>query len=928
MKSTMFAMLAAVSTAFAVASPLDKINESRLFDIDYRKLDNSPKPVDAQFAKGSPQGRVLHEARPRFDVEAMEAICHGIMVGEGCASIRYKTEGNLNPKTGSIEILFENTQWDWDNKDTHMLLQCVGPEMTIYIYKSGLNGCGAYIGGKNPKWGVFPRETIKKLSGRGKNHLLVTYSPEAVECYFNGKLVRSLKPEGEIGNWNKSFEIGPSGVFGRQGRTTISTVTTYDRVLTENEVHFLAKSRIPTLNFDDMKAETRTMIPAGTFLHDPGHLGIEALGDDYVVSPWTPIQRDGSKFSVWNRTYDFSGNDLVAGIIGGGDQLLDAPVNFIATADGKSEKVAWSSDLEMTIDGVGRKAFRRNIVSPSWLGGSVLTTIDYDGAVCFNLDLTGIDRAERFELDVPMSREYSDAIHYIGTNGMSLRSICCPDISYTKTLDNQPGVVYQGGLLTHAWVGTDKGGIQFYQDSDQGFYPKDRKDYFEVVRDEAGKSVLKVNFATAKTPAPEGKLAFRFGLIATPVRPMPERWREWSLSAQYDSFTGDERGTHLIYWPDYWGRQLTLDPDPVRATQKERNLARIKQDHAEHRKVIPYWSHRHVGVSSDTKFNPDYQYIKDNWGPIPQRSLSGGKDYVRVYSATGFADYLARCIAEYSKHLGQLDGFYMDEMEAIANCRKETNGGYDDYDGTRRLTFSVFSDRDMYKRLDAVVRAQNGGEMPSHVAHSSAAHMMEVMSHFPIFLTGEHLYSGYFPDSKEWIPPESDRLYYYSYSLPMDRVKREFYHGPWGAVISFMPCMKNQRDIMTRPEPTRDLLSRIMHADVIYWPLWCNKDEIYTVERFRREYGIGDPAVTYTPYWHNTLITSPQSDVCISYYDKKGDKLVIVSNVARKAQEVEVKLPAGAKEVFNAETHEKLPIANGTVKLNMKRNDYCALRVK
>ena len=31
---------------------------------------------------------------------------------------------------------------------------------------------------------------------------------------------------------------------------------------------------------------------------------------------------------------------------------------------------------------------------------------------------------------------------------------------------------------------------------------------------------------------------------------------------------------------------------------------------------------------------------------------------------------------------------------------------------------------------------------------------------------------------------ENDRLYYYSYSLPMDRVRTEFYHQPWGVVLA------------------------------------------------------------------------------------------------------------------------------------------------
>ncbi len=927
--------VAALATLVAADSPLETAKAARLFDIDYRLLQTSENPADAQFAKGSPKGRVLHEPRLRFDVEPMETICHGIMVGEGCGSVRYKSEGNLNPKVGTIEILFENTQWDWDNKETHVLMQCLGKDSALYIYKYSSDGCGAYIGNTNPKWSVFPRQLVKDLSGRGPNHLLVTYSPKEIQLYFNGKLVRTMDAETELGEWNKSFEIGPSGRFGRQGRTTISTVTTYDRVLTENEVHALAKLRVPTLDLADMEATARIAVPASPLLRDPARPGLEALSDDYVVAPWTPVKRDGNKFSVWNRTYDFSGSDFVTAITNGGDQLLDSGINFIATRDGKSEKVAWSTDLEMTIDGAGRKAFRRQVVSPDYLkGSSAVTAVEYDGNIHFDLALVGIDRADRFELDVPLSRDYSDAIHYNGSGRTGLRTAVFPDMSFSKTLDNQPGVVYESDnpntdLLVHMWVGCDKGGVQLAHNSDEAFYPKDRKDSFQVVRDEAGKSTIKVNYATAKTPAPEGKLNYSFNMIVTPVRPMPERWREWTITAQYDGFQGANRGTHLVYWPDYWGMMIpVLDPDPYHATKMERNRERIKLDHAEHRKVVPYFNHKHIGVCKNNYFNPDARYIKENWGNLPQYSQNGYRDSLRVSSASGFADYLARCVLAYSKIYGTIDGVYFDEMENTPNLRKESNGGYDDYDGKRRPTYQIFSDRDLYKRLDAIVRSQNGGEIPMSIAHCSGTYMMDILTPFPIFLVAEHLYSGFFPEHKEWIPPESDRLYYYSYSLPMDRVKTEFYHKPWGAVLVFLPCLKNQRDIMDKVEPTRDLLSRAMHGDVLFWPLWCNRDEMLKTIEFRREYDIGDPAVEFTPYWHNTLITSPQEEVYISYYDKRGDKLVIVSNTARKAQEVKVKLPAGTTEVVNAETHEKVPFADGVVKISMKRNDYCALRVK
>lgn len=916
------------ATLWGASADLSGVRAARLFEVDYRPLHNSGH-ADAQFAKGSPKGQILQEARPRYDVEPMEAINRGLMVGDGCASVRYESEGNLNPIRGSVEVVFTNYLWDWDARGVHIFMQCLGQNTTLYVYKHHLDGVGAYLGVKSPKWSFFPRQTVNKLKGRGPNHLLLTYSPEAVRLYRNGLLVREGTPETKIEEWGRYFSVGPAGKFGRDGRTTIACVATYDRPLTAEEVMALAASRIPSLKLEGVKVEKRIDIPGSTFLKNPGKHGMEALADDYVVSPWSPVEYKDGKFRVWNREYDFSGGQLVTQIVSGGEKMLRDGVNLYVTREGKTEAVKFSTDLKFAVDAKGRKSFLRSIVAPAWFTGTVLTSVEYDGTTDFSFDLKGIDQAENFVLDAAMARPFSDAVHYVGTTWASMRSIVCPDISYSRSLANRPGEVFNWEFLTHIWVGGTSGGLQFYHNSDQPFWPKDRKDCFKIFRNDKGEADLQIRYATEKTPAPGGELHFRCGFTATPVRPMPANWRAWNFSAQYDSFVGDRRGTHLVYWPDYWKTRIMLDPDPQRALAPERNRARIERDRAEGRKVIPYWDHRHIGSRRGNVYNPDVPYIRQYWGPEPQRKPSGSeREYIRVFSETGYTDYLARCVLEYSKIMGTIDGVYIDEMENIPNSRAASNGGYVNYDGARRYTFGIYGDRAMYKRLDAVVRSQNGGVMPSSIAHCSGTHMMEVLSHFPIFLTAEHLYSGYFPDSKELIPPENDRLYYYSYALPMDRVKTEFYHKMWGSVIVFLPCLKNQRDIMTKVEPTRDLLSRVMHADVLFWPLWCNSNEIYKVEDFRRRWDIGNAAVKFIPYWENREIVSDTPGSCISYYDKNGEKLVIVSNLARKPQTLTVKLPAGTTSVVNAETEAQVPIRDGKVALEMKRNDYCALIVK
>ena len=919
------AMLAA-TVLYAGKVDMQKINDAKLFDVDYRKLHYSGH-ADAQFAKGSPKGTILHQSKPRYDVEAMESINRGLLVGKDSASVRYLSAGNLNPRQGTIEISFTNYEWDFNSKGVYILLQAVGKDTTLYIYKHDLDGVGAYIGNDKPKWSVFPRQISKKITGRTAHHLVVTYSTESVQCYLDGLLVRDMKIQSPISDWHKYFEIGPAGKFGRDGRTTIAFVSTYNRPLTAEEVLTLAALRVPSLKLENAKVIKTENIPSSTFLKNPGTHGIEALDDNAVPSPFQPVKLVGNTLQVWNRSYDFSGGDLVTQITTPDGKLLRDGVNLLVTKDGKTEKILFEKTVKLTLDGKGRKSFSRNVVSPAYLSGKISTTVEYDGAVDFVLDIKGLSKLQRLTLSGSMTADYSDTVHYVGTNGMNMRSVVAPDASYSHSLKNQPGTVFTRNFLPHIWLGSHKGGLQIYHNYDKPFYPKDRNDCFQIQRNAAGESDLLISYATEKYPV--DSLSFRFGLIATPVRPLPANWRAWNFSAQYTSFVGNRRGSHLIYWSDVWKERIMLDPDPNRALDKETNRNILKLDRADNRYVIPYFDHRHVGSRTGNLVNPDAEYMMEHWGPIPQRKPSGSdREYIRVSSDTGFTDYLARCVYEWSRIMGTIDGVYIDEMECVPNIREESKGGYVSFDVSRRFTHAIYGDRNMYKRLDAVVRAQNGGKMPMSIAHCSGTHMMEILSAFPIFLTAEHLYSGYFPDNKELIPPEHDRLYYYSYALPMDRVKSEFYHRPWGAVIVFLPCMKNQRDIMKKVEPTRDLLSRAMHADLLFWPLWCNADEMYKVEDFRRKWDIGNAAVKFVPYWENKELLSDTPETCISFYDKNGEKLAIVSNLARVGQNVVVKLPAGTKQVINAETEQEISIKSGTVTIPMKRNDYCALIIK
>ncbi len=221
------AFFASIFAFVLLGNMAENLKSSVLFEADYRK-----GKTDAVYAAGSAKGQIINGD---LDISAK-----GLAVGKGKASIRYTSAKNLNKGTGAVEVLFENTTYDWDSSVKNMLVQSNSKELTFYIYKHSHDGVGAFIANHNPKWSVFPRQIPKKLEGRKLTHLVFNYSPENVQVYVDGKLARTIKAKSELGNFGKYFTVGPAGTrFACDEVSTVARVVTYNRPLSKAEVVYL-----------------------------------------------------------------------------------------------------------------------------------------------------------------------------------------------------------------------------------------------------------------------------------------------------------------------------------------------------------------------------------------------------------------------------------------------------------------------------------------------------------------------------------------------------------------------------------------------------------------------------------------------------------------------------------------------------------------
>ncbi len=896
------------------------------FDTDFTRSRDDFAPTSAA---GSKAYTTLFGSRPEIDFDTMAHSIRGVKIGRELASIRYPSEGNLPVGSGSFEITFAG-DWEGADKDMHILagsfgaLPAGGTPGKFMLYKYKESGIAAYleIGGGNK---LFLSQRVPEWQPGSWHHLVLTFGDGRAALYVDGKKVR----DGLLASptaWPPFFTIGSSMEKSGRGNTaTVGNFSAYPVAFSDTEVAALAARRLPELRAKlDLAAApaaaNETVLPASPWFKDRPRLGMEALDDNALPGNWPPLQVDHGKIGVWQREFDFTGPALLRSVKAAGGELLAAPVELVW--NGKPVRF---TEPVLERSGKGRAVLEKKADNAPV---SVRITVEYDGMAWFETEVGESGKMESFQLDYRLAGTDSEFIHYVGAPD-SYESQNLVKNSFSRALGEKPGVAFLSPFRTNLWLGNNRRGLLYFVESDQYYYPVDNPELISVERRSDGSAAVRI--AMVKTALPAGapeKIGYRFGFQPTPVKPMPKNWRSFTYTAQYESLKGPARGNHLIYWPDQW-RAIMLDPEPTRAREIERNRKLYQKDKAEGKLVLPYWTRLHYPTRQGDIVNPDGAVLDAEWHTEPRRPGGGTHQYDRAAMTSGWQDYLVWCTAQWSKTFGQIDGVYIDETQPIPNRNPVSGGGYNGFDNRRRPTYEIFGSRNMIKRIDYLVE-QATGRPASSIAHTSATHAMPSVGLYQAMLIGEQYYSGYFAKrNPEFLPPEGEERYYYSYALPVDRLRAECYYRQWGAVMVFLPCLKNQKELMTDPVPTRDMLSRVMQADMIVWPIFCDADEVRKTWKFRDEFGIGDEQVEFIPFWEpEQAVKSDRKDVVCGTY-RKGDRaLVIVSNFNREPVTVTVDLARlSPTSAANAETGAKLPLADGKVKLEIPRNDYVALRI-
>ncbi|MBM4079939.1 MAG: hypothetical protein FJ278_09590, partial [Planctomycetes bacterium] len=258
--------------------------------------------------------------------------------------------------------------------------------------------------------------------------------------------------------------------------------------------------------------------------------GADELFRDRVLPPWTPVRVEGRDVHVWNRAHRFERGPLPASLSSAGENLLAAPIALSVVADSKA--VEWTEGKR--VDESPVRCVRSSTAQLGRLAVEAVTTVEFDGMIRVDLKLTPQPEAgvERIELRIPLRSEHAQLFTH---NVIGTEAVASPRWNLRFTPERQwwagaiPAEGWKAQFTPQVWLGTEERGLAWFSDTPAHWQPRAAANAIEIARN--GKSTdLIIRFVQSALNL-KGPIEFRFGLMATPVKPFQEPYRTLRIAS-------------------------------------------------------------------------------------------------------------------------------------------------------------------------------------------------------------------------------------------------------------------------------------------------------------------------------------------------------------------------------------------------------------
>ena len=458
---------------------------------------------------------------------------------------------------------------------------------------------------------------------------------------------------------------------------------------------------------------------------------------DTVLPPYTPLEAEKTSFSVWGRGYELATSGLPKQMTTQGNRLLAGPATLRLGPRGDEFR---GTELKQEMVRDTRVVYSlKGVLGPYEVTGRAEGL--YDGVIEYDYVLTPGRPARRIPglcIEIPLRRGVAELLVRKAPGQSTTRGVIFP-IETSFVLPGTSGW-HHGSCNNSLWVGNivheATYGLQWYTDTDEGWtVPHGGRAEVVVLEDRV---VLRVNVLAEGAATP---LRLRFGLLATPCRPLPKDWRRIRFTGM--STTNPWiKGNHFKWETGYaflYGNS-PLDRDAggeYLVPQRDRRWLDDKIEHAHgHGAKFVLYSPGN-GIRS---MSPVHLTHQTEWDMAPRVIQDQGRfqQFTWVCPRSRHQDFFIWNL-DRMLEAGKLDGVYFDQAAAYV-CKNQLHGcGYED-GSARRPTGTMRAKRAFYRRVRQVF--VDRGKEPFIAGHMSNDIVPASYTHLDLLYNGEQYTKG------------------------------------------------------------------------------------------------------------------------------------------------------------------------------------------
>jgi len=579
------------------------------------------------------------------------------------------------------------------------------------------------------------------------------------------------------------------------------------------------------------------------------HAGVS----DEVLPPWTPlvVRHENKKLTVscWDREYSFNGNGLASNIVTRDEQVLTKPIEISAVVNGKP--VQWKNLATSIRSSTPAKIKFKGGAKSDALQLSVDSYMEFDGLVVSKFTLTADKSAKVGQCALK--------IHIDPKNAKFLSYLYPGMGSYRGALDKAPKSMT---FPYYMWIGDEDRGMCWFSERDLSKQLKDSKKAVEI-QARADSIVIKINLLD-KVIVLDKPMTFTVGFQATPMKPLPEKWRSFIQDNVALVWTSNTLNKHFGY-PE------ALNPDTF--------MTEVKRVHDTKKLFVPY-----IGLQMLSGNTVEYKYFGDEWWNgtkdntsadvvsfLPPAAIYGvcpaAHDWIDVETY-----HIKQFVESYS-----IDGLYHDFSWPIF-CRNTKHGcppegGY-----------PILAMRELYKRTYTILKSQPRRTFDA--SHTGWALVCApVCSFTDATLGGEEIgltrgngnYYKSLWSADPAVPANFD-------GFLTDYMGRQF-----GPIPVFWRAPEGNPEYQKPKYEQRMLSIMLLHDVLTSWGYW--QDGYGRMWKVLNDFGIDE--AEFIPYWNKQQPVTVSSfdprpaeyslsaPVLVSVYNRTGNKaLVVVANTS------------------------------------------------